>query len=129
MAQRYKDWLKQAKRDLEHARHALGDREYEWSCFASQQSAEKAVKAVYQKIGADAWGHSVSILLANLPDKLRPDEEIVDLAKELDKHYISPRYPNFHPEGAPFEHYTKKEAERATDYAGKIISFCEDKLL
>ena len=61
MATRAEDWLRQAKRDLEHARHALEDGDYEWSCFAAQQAAEKAVKAVYQKLGADAWGHSVSL--------------------------------------------------------------------
>ncbi|WP_083777712.1 HEPN domain-containing protein [Ferroglobus placidus] len=26
------------------------------SCFAAQQAAEKAVKAVFQKLGAQAWG-------------------------------------------------------------------------
>lgn len=56
MPRRHRDWLRQAKRDLEHARHALQDKEYEWSCFASQQSAEKAVKAVYQKIGGGRLG-------------------------------------------------------------------------
>ena len=35
-----------------------------------------------------------------------------DLAKELDKAYIPTRYPNVHPEGAPYELYTKEEAER-----------------
>jgi len=29
MATREEDWLRQAKRDLEHARHALEDRDYE----------------------------------------------------------------------------------------------------
>lgn len=84
---------------------------------------------IYQSIGADAWGHSVSILLANLPEKIRTSDELIELAKELDKHYISLRYPNSYPEGAPFDYYTKKEAERAIDYATRIISFCEDKLL
>jgi HEPN domain-containing protein len=53
MATREKDWLRQAKRDLEHAQHALEDEDYEWSCFAAQQAAEKAVKALYQKLGAE----------------------------------------------------------------------------
>ena len=70
MATREEDWLRQAKRDLEHARRALEDGDYEWSCFAAQQAAEKAVKALYQKLGADAWGHSVSMLLSNLPPRL-----------------------------------------------------------
>jgi len=126
---RYEAWLRQAKRDLEHAKHAAEHEEYEWTCFASQQAAEKAIKALYQKLGADAWGHSVNALLSNLPQEIRPESTLIDKAKELDKHYIPPRYPNFHPTGAPLDYYTKPEAERAIAYATEIISFCEDKLL
>ncbi len=129
MPTRYKDWLRQAKRDLQHSRHALEKEEYEWACFAAQQAAEKAVKALYQKLGANAWGHSVSALLSNLPSQTYPKGTLIDKAKELDKHYIPSRYPNFHPLGAPLDYYTKAEAERAIEYAGEIISFCENKLL
>jgi len=44
------------------------------------------------------------------------------LAKELDKAYIPTRYPNVHPEGAPCELYTRAEAERLIEYAGKSSS-------
>ncbi|MDI6841082.1 MAG: HEPN domain-containing protein [bacterium] len=127
--ERSKDWMRQAKKDLKHAKHSFEAGDYEWACFASQQAAEKAVKAVYQKIGADAWGHSVSILLAELPPKIRPDAELIEFAKELDKYYIPTRYPNFHPSGAPLDYYTKREVARGIDYAKKVISFCEDKIL
>ncbi len=50
------------------------------------------------------------------------------MAKELDKAYIPTRYPNAHPEGAPCELYTRAEAERLIEYAGRIIKFCEDLL-
>lgn len=128
MATRYQDWFRQAKRDLNHAKHALEDGDYEWACFATQQAAEKSIKAVYQKIGADAWGHAVSILLANLPEGFRPEVSLIEEAKELDKFYIPPRYPNAHPSGIPSDYYTKQEAERAIDYAERILSFCEDKI-
>ena len=129
MPTRHEDWLRQAKRDLNHAKHALEHGEYEWSCFATQQGAEKAVKALYQKLGADAWGHSVSALLSNLPPEAYPDSRLIDEAKELDKHYIPTRYPSFHPSGAPLDYYTKGEAERAIANAERIISFCEDNIL
>lgn len=128
MPSRYLDWLRQAERDLEHARHALRDGEYEWTCFASQQAAEKAVKALFMKLGADAWGHSVAALLANLPSELVIAQELVEKGKELDKHYIPPRYPNSHPQGAPLDYYTKGEAERAIENAGEIIRFCKDNI-
>lgn len=127
--ERSKDWLKQAKKDLKHAYNSLEAHDYEWSCFAAQQAAEKSVKAIYQKIGADAWGHSVSIMLSELPENIKPDKKLIDMAKELDKHYIPTMYPNFHPDGAPLDYYTEVEAKRAISHAEKIISFCENKIL
>ena len=129
MPARYEDWLRQAKRDLQHAKNSLKDGDYEWSCFAAQQAAEKAAKALYQKIGAEAWGHSVTALLSNLPPQVNPQKSLIDEAKELDKHYIPSRYPNSHPSGAPFDYYTKREAREAIKHAEAIISFCEDNIL
>ncbi len=124
MASRHADWLKQGQRDLDHARRALEDGDYEWACFAAQQGAEKAVKAVYQKAGGVAWGHSVAALLEQLPEPPSAGDPLLDAAKELDKHYIPPRYPNAHPQGAPYEYYTKGEAERAIANADRVIKYC-----
>ena len=124
MASRHEDWLKQGKRDLEHARRSMAGEDYEWACFAAQQGAAKAVKAVIQKHGGQAWGHAVTGLLEALPETLRPSDEMLDAARELDKHYIPARYPNSLPQGAPFEYYTRAEAERACAQAGRIIQFC-----
>lgn len=123
------DWLRQAKRDLEHARHSVELGDYEWSCFAAQQAAEKAAKALYQKLGADAWGHVVAQLLLNLPHGLQVSPELIDKAKELDKHYVLTRYPDSYPSGAPADLYTEGEAKRALENADAIIAFCEDNLL
>ena len=66
-------------------------------------------------------------MLESLPDDHRPDEDLVDKARELDRHYVPTRYPNFHPEGAPMDYYTKADAERAIKYAEEIVRFCRDK--
>lgn len=123
--ERSKDWLDQAKRDLAHARNDLGAEFYEWACFSSQQAAEKAVKAVFQRLGAEAWGHSVADLLLELKRKHDVPEHLIDCALELDKAYIPTRYPNAHPSGAPRARYTRTEAERLISHAQKIIEFCE----
>ena len=47
MPRRVDDWLRQADKDLKHAKNAMEDGDYEWACFASQQAAEKALKALY----------------------------------------------------------------------------------
>lgn len=128
MPDRYIDWLRQAKRDLAHARRSAQYGDHEWSCFAAQQGAEKAVKAVYQRLGAAAWGHSVTMLLAELPEPYCPTEPLVERGKALDKHYIATRYPNGFERGAPLDYYTLAEAERSVEDAEHIIRFCENLL-
>ncbi len=125
MVSRAEDWFRQALRDLEHARNALAHGTFEWTAFAAQQAAEKAVKALYQSLGAEARGHSVTQLLGALPPSVRAAEELIETAKELDKHYITPRYPNSYPEGAPMDFYTRGEAERAITGAERIIEHCK----
>ena len=125
MASRHQDWFNQGKRDAELARWCIEGGHYEWACFAAQQAAEKVLKAVFQKLGGEAWGHSVTDLLKALPDFYAVEAELLDAARELDRHYIPARYPNSHPAGAPFEHYMQGEAVRAVSNAESIIVFCE----
>lgn len=67
MTSRARDWYRQAERDLEQARSSQREGRHEWACFAAQQSAEKAVKALHQSKGQEAWGHVVARLLRELP--------------------------------------------------------------
>lgn len=60
---RAKDWFEDAKNDLKHAKNSSKNGDYSWTCFAAQQSAEKAVKGLYMKYNSITWGHSVSELL------------------------------------------------------------------
>ncbi|HIE50259.1 MAG TPA: HEPN domain-containing protein [Armatimonadetes bacterium] len=129
MASRHEDWFRQAQRDLDHARYAQEEGHYEWACFAAQQAAEKAVRALYQKLGADAWGHMVSELLQRLPPQVQPLSDLIEMGKELDKHYIPPRYANAYPSGAPMDYYTEGEAQRAIEHAKRILQFCENHLV
>ena len=122
--ERSKDWILQAQGDLEHA---VSDRErgyYEWACFSAQQAAEKAVRAVFQKMGAEAWGHDIGELLVELSRSHVVSRLLIDRGPELDKAYIPTRYPNAHPSGAPRTKYTEGEAERHVDNATQIVEFC-----
>ncbi|MEM2418138.1 MAG: HEPN domain-containing protein [Candidatus Bathyarchaeia archaeon] len=74
-------------------------------------------------INIEVWDHSVSRKLENFPENLKPQAEIIDMAKELDRYYIPSRFSSFRPEGAPLDYYTKIDAERAKRYTGKIIGF------
>jgi len=113
VAERSKDWLRQADADLAAARHARAGGHHEWAAFGAQQAAEKALKALYQKLHLDAWGHVLTDLFAQLPRDLRSDVALTDAAKALDKHYIPTRYPNGFERGAPADFYTAAEADRA----------------
>ncbi|MHA1699973.1 MAG: HEPN domain-containing protein [Promethearchaeota archaeon] len=124
-----KNWLRQAEKDLQHAEHCIQHEDFEWACFSAQQAAEKATKALFYSVNIEAWGHSVSKLLSNLPNNVKPTQALIDFAKELDKHYIPSRYPNAHPSGAPMDYYTKIEAERAVNHAKKIIEFCKNQIV
>jgi len=84
---------------------------------------------LYQKLGVEVWGHSISRMLEHLPNNYKPSRKLIDKAKELDRHYIPMRYPNFHPEGAPLDYYTEEDAKRAVRYAEEIIEFCRSKIL
>jgi len=123
--ERSKDWIDQAEGDLEHAINDMRSGFYDWACFSAQQSAEKAVKAVFQKMGAEAWGHSVYDLLQALKERVMVDEELLENALELDKAYIPTRYPNAHPSSSPRRRYTRREAERLVAYAERILRFCK----
>ena len=128
MAMRTKDWFRQAEKDLEHARKSEASSDFEWACFAAQQAAEKAVNALYQSVHIDSVGHSVSRMMRNLPNDLRPPRDIIERAIDLDKHYIPSRYPNSHPEGAPLDYYTEQDARRAVEGAERIVEFCRSKI-
>ena len=126
---RFRDWLEQGKRDIEHAERSAKMRDFEWARFAAQQGAEKIVKALHMKLGTIAWGHSVFELLDGLTADLKPKESLMEFAKSLDKHYIPPRYPNAHPSGPSYKFYTSKEAREAIKAAKEISKYCESKIL
>lgn len=123
MPTRSRDWWKQALRDMEQAKDSLRAGRHEWACFAAHQAAEKAVKALHLHLGQEAWGHVVAKLLRELPASCSPPEALVERGRVLDTFYIPPRYPNSHPEGAPFEHYGPLQSGEAIQYASEIIEF------
>lgn len=128
MTNRSSDWLAQALRDLEQAKESKESGRHEWACFAAQQGAEKAVKALHLSLSQEAWGHVVAILLSELPESAYPENDLIDKGKVLDNFYIPTRYANGHPAGAPFEHYSSLQSSQAIEYASEIIEFCRLKM-
>lgn len=120
---RARDWLRQAIHDLKQAEESRRAGRHDWACFAVQQTAEKAVKALHPHLGQEAWGHVIARLLQELPPEVTVPAELMDQARVLDNFYIPTRYPNSHAEGAPFEHYGPLQSEVALRYARAIVEF------
>lgn len=125
MSERSLDWLNQAKRDIANAQWEIKGAYYEWASFICQQAAEKALKAVYQKLGGEPWGHALVNLLTGLKEKVTVAENIIQCGRTLDRFYIPTRYPNSWSAGIPKDYYTKEDATDALRCAEEIIRFCE----
>ena len=126
MAQRWQDWWKQARHDLEHAAAARREGRHDWACFAAHQSAEKAAKALHLAHGQEAWGHAIVRLLADLPEA--PPDDLVEAAITLDSFYTPARHPNGHEEGAPFEHYGPIHSDLGLRLARHVHDFVRQAL-
>lgn len=128
MSNRSQDWLRQAERDLDQARDSLAAERHEWACFAAQQAAEKACKALHLYHGQEAWGHVIAKILEELPDRAAAKRDLIEKGRVLDNFYIPTRYANGHPQGAPFEHYGPLQSQQAIQYASEILEFCRSQM-
>ena len=129
-------WLEQAHHDLEVAQQLRGTGAFAWSCFAAQQSGEKALKAVRIAMGDDltelkkpwdekknpmAGGHNVTALL-----RVRYTAPLRDAAAYLTEHEQSTRYPE--PTSTalpPFRKYSEKKADDAIAHAITLVDFAD----
>jgi HEPN domain-containing protein len=125
--QRHLDWLKQAEHNLDRAKDALKDGAFDWACFAAQQAAEMAVKALLVSKGLEKRGHRITELLkiAKKQFQLEITNEIIDNALILDQHYITSRYVNSHTTGPPYIHFSLDLAKKAVLIAKEIIEICK----
>ncbi len=116
-------WLDAALDDLRHARYAEEGGFHSHACFSSQQSAEKAVKAVHYARGARAViGHSVRNLIERLDPRIPELDELLDDARELDLNYIPTRYPNGLEAWTPSAGFGARQAANAIAGASAIVT-------
>ena len=128
MPSRARDWFSQAVRDLEQAQDSQQAGRHEWACFAAQQAAAKSAKSLQLHAGQRNRAYSVSEILAKLKMIINIPAGILEKGTVLDNFYIPARYPNSHPQGAPFEHYGPLQSETAVNYAREIIDFARARM-
>ncbi|MFQ6126990.1 MAG: HEPN domain-containing protein, partial [Candidatus Heimdallarchaeota archaeon] len=93
------------------------------SAFFAQQSAEKALKGfLYVKGFRALITHSVTELLEESSNHDTTFKQFIDQGKELDRHYIGSRYPNFYPRGPAYKYYTEEIAKKCLSYAESILN-------
>jgi len=120
-------WLATARDDLDAAQVLLASGKFSHACFLCQQSAEKAVKAVWFDFGDDPWGHSVQKLLSEAGQH-HAELQFVDLmepAAILDRFYITTRYPDGLPDLTPQQAFFKSDAALACTHAQRILAVME----
>jgi len=125
MTERSADWLAQAEDDLAVARQLREGKWWAAACFHAHEAAEKALKAVYQRRGAKALGHSLKSLASALRD---PPAEVVEQAAYLARFYIASRHPDAFDSGTPRDHLFEEDADRAITAADRILAWSRDHL-
>ena len=119
----YNRWQSHAKSTLRSAQIDKASGFYNWACFKSQQAAEYSSRAFLRGAGIDSYGHSVSLLL----NRGGFSQELINLAKKVDKYYIPTRYTDAWSEGLPEDYYTIDEAEEAILSAEGVIREVEER--
>ena len=117
MGEEVKNWLEQAKDDLETAKYLFEGKRYKQSSFFSQQAAEKGLKAILlQRTKKLIKVHD----LVKLAKEINLDEEMVYECEKLSAVYIDARYPD-----VGSGKYTKEETQDDLKIAEKVLKWVE----
>lgn len=118
-----KRWWLTAQEDLEVAKALHEAGKFSHACFLSQQSSEKAMKALWLSIDNDPWGHSIQKLVMQFPQQnmLPNAQNWLEYAAYLDKFYIPTRYPNGLPDLTPGQVYISQDSAQAIEKASFFL--------
>jgi HEPN domain-containing protein len=123
----YGRWREEAARALEAARVQAEAGLHNWSCFAAEQSAQLAVKALLHGLGRGPWGHDLIRLIEGVGETgIGVPDDVEDAARRLSRHYIPARYPDAHAGGSPGSRYSRSDADEAGRDAAAVIAFVDE---
>jgi len=122
----YRRWRAEADRAHDGARIQAGAGLHNWSCFAAEQAANLAVKALLHGLGRGPWGHDLLRLGEMLGEAgVELPAEVLDRMRRLGRHYIPARYPDAHASGPPGLHYGSSDSSEAIEDAEAILAFVD----
>ena len=122
---RVKSWLEKHKEDLKAAKAMLDARRYLWCAFICQQAIEKYLKAGYVKKfrRIPPYVHKLERLCVEL--KIEVPKELLKAIIDIDKYYISTRYPAYK-ESVSIK--SLKTAERIYNKTKEILKWLKEEL-
>lgn len=121
MREEVKRWMSKAERDMDNAHFNLQWKKYEESCFFSQQTVEKSLKALdIEKSGSFVKSHD----LVFLGKRVNVPNDILDKCRKIKPVYTESRYPDFL-EGSP---YTKEKTETIVNDFEEVLGWVKQKL-
>jgi HEPN domain-containing protein len=117
-------WLSKANEDLSWANYDFKGKYFSQTCFASQQTVEKALKAylLYNNTLPPKIHNLLELLV--LCQKFDKNlERFKKYCETLDQYYIGSRYPD-----TGSGEYSEDEAQEALELASKILDFVKKKI-
>ena len=119
-----KKWLKYAHRDFEDAKFTFQGRRYSLSCFLSQQTAVKALKAYLSCKGKEKVDEKTVTELCDCAKLMNPAfGENKNRWTELDNYLFQTRFPDSISEGIPAMSFSDADAGKALNIAAEISGF------
>ena len=122
----YSRWRQEADRALAAAHVQAEAGLHNWSCFAAEQAAQLAMKALLHGVGRGPWGHDLP-RFADMAGEagIKVSGEVIDAMRRLGRHYIPARYPDAHAAGPPGAHYGEADADEALRDSALILAFVD----
>ncbi|MBI4148518.1 HEPN domain-containing protein [Candidatus Woesearchaeota archaeon] len=120
MKEECKNWLDQAKADFDSAKYNLDGAKYYVAAFLAQQTAEKALKALF----IDRFGELVKVHdLVFLAKKLSLPVDLTESCDRLSRVYVETRYPT----GSviPSKKFSKKTVDEFMKIAQEVLLWVE----
>jgi HEPN domain-containing protein len=114
-------WVAQARYDFESARAMLESGRFLYVLFCCQQSVEKLLKAVIAAQTGELPPRTHNLVQLASHAGLKPEENQVQLMRQLSEYYVQSRYPDAMEEG--FEDVPQHEAAAAMAQTEKVMEW------
>ena len=129
---KYKVWIVQSKYDLDAAVAIAKEGYYEWACFITEQSVEKALKSII--VANNQIAPKIHKLSALVNIVKRVDYKFLDIkfeVKEISVFTFIARYPFLIPGelDAPHSYITLDDAKLCLTKATKVLNTIESLLI